>query len=106
MNRRTKTWIAAVVALLAYAVAAWTLGPMLKLTGRDLLILRIGLMVLGVVSAAVILWFFRTPSQQPTAAPDEIDAIVGQARARLAAARLPGKRNLDSLPVVLLLGPE
>jgi len=92
-------------ALLAYAAAAWTLGPMLKLTGRDLLILRIGLMVLGVVSAAVILWFFRTPSQ-PTAAPDEIDAIVGQARARLAAARLPGKRNLDSLPLVLLVGPE
>src|SRR4051812_49794134 len=68
MTRRTKIWIIAGAVLLVYIVAALVVGRVLGLTGRDAWVLRGGLTVLGVISAALILWFFRdrTPAGPQT----------------------------------------
>jgi len=108
MTRRVKIWLFAIGVLLLYALAAWGLGVALrpKLQPQDVTILRVGLAVLGLASAAVILWFFRAPAASASAPTDDVDAALAQARARLVAARLPGKANLRTLPVVMLVGPS
>jgi type VI secretion system protein ImpL len=110
MSRRIKIWLISTAALLVYALAAWLLGVVLRprLQPQDIRLLRIGLIALGVASAAVILWFFRTPAAQtPKSSPaDDVDAAISQAKLRLAAAKLPGKANIGTLPAVLVLGPE
>ncbi|HYD52158.1 MAG TPA: hypothetical protein VEA99_06010, partial [Gemmatimonadaceae bacterium] len=107
MTRRLKTWLFAALVLLLYALAAWGLGVVLRprLQPEDLTVLRYGLLALGVLSAAVVLWFFRAPAEPRAAAADDVDAAIAQAQTRLAAARLPGKANVGTLPAVLLLGP-
>ena len=66
MSRRLKIWMFAALALLLYAVAAWLLGDVLRprLQERDIMLLRVGVVVLGVFSAAIIVWFFRAPAEE------------------------------------------
>ena len=113
MTRRTKIWIIAGAVLLAYIVAAIVVGVLLGLHGADAWVLRGGLTILGVASAALILWFFgdRTPTAPQTAEARlaaEIDQLFSAARTQLASAKAAGTKDarFATMPAVLLLGPE
>ena len=113
MTRRTKIWIIAGAVLLAYLVAALIVGRVLGLAGRDAWVLRGGLTVLGVVSAALIVWFFRdkTPAGPPTAEARlaaEVEQLFASARTQLTAAKSDNTKDarFAKLPIVLVFGPE
>jgi type VI secretion system protein ImpL len=112
MTRRTKIWIIAVAVLLLYIVAAYIAGRLLGLSGGDAWVLRGGLTLLGIVSAALIVWFFRdrTPAGPLTAEArlaSEIDQVLATARTQLQGAKIGSTKEarISRLPVVLVLGP-
>ena len=113
MTRRTKIWIIAVVVLLVYIIAAVVVGQVLGLTGRDAWVLRGGLTALGVVSAALILWFFRDRTPAGPQTPEarlaaEVDQLLATARTQLANAKPAGTKDarFATLPLVVVFGPE
>ena len=113
MTRRTKIWIIAGAVLLVYIVAAVVVGYVLGLAGRDAWVLRGGLTALGLVSAALILWFFRDRTPAGPATPEarlaaEVDQLFASARTRLANAKPAGVKDAHfaAMPLVVLFGPE
>src|SRR3954466_3693235 len=113
MTRRTKIWIIAGAVLLVYIVAALVVGRVLGLTGRDAWVLRGGLTVLGVISAALILWFFRDRTPAGPQTPEarlaaEVDQLLATARTQLANAKPAGTKDarFATLPLVVVFGPE
>src|SRR5438094_3113431 len=113
MTRRTKIWIIAVAVLLVYVVTAFVTGRLLRLAGGDLWVLRGGLTVLGLISAALIVWFFRdrTPAAPPTAEgrlAAEVEQVLIAERTQLAMAKAGSTKDarFAKLPVVLVLGPQ
>ena len=111
MTRRTKIWIIAVAVLLVYVAVAIVAGRMLGLTGGDLWVLRMGLTTLGVVSAVLIVWFFRDRTPAGPTTPEarlaaDVEQVLAAARAQLAASNAGAKdARFAKLPVVLVLGP-
>jgi len=112
MTRRTKIWIIAAVVLLLYVIAAIVTGRLLHPSGGDAWLLRGGLTALGVISAALILWFFRDRTPAGPASPAEklaaeVEQIFNVARTQLAAAKPENAKDarFANLPVVLVLGP-
>ena len=88
-------YLATGAALLVYLIFVWFLGNLLHLDGRDLWVLRIGLAVIGIIGAGVFLRFKRREqklaageSSPDTGGPghEEIDGLIRDAEARLAAA--------------------
>jgi hypothetical protein len=57
-SRTATLWLVTVLVYLAFAVVVWFVGGWLAPHGNDRWLLRIGLWVLGLVSAALLLWFF------------------------------------------------
>ena len=100
--------------LLVYLVIVWFLGNLLNLHGRDLWVLRISLSIIGLIAAAVFLWFKRKEQQQQAprdssaqpAGPQhaEIDALIRDAETKLAAAHITGGAKLGNLPAIFLVG--
>jgi len=99
--------------LLVYLVLVWFLGNLMHLHGRDLWVLRVGLWVIGVAAAAIFLFFKRrerkqaqgdTSAQAAGPAHAEIDALIRDAEAKLAAARIEGGAKLGNLPAIFLIG--
>jgi type VI secretion system protein ImpL len=111
MTRRTKIWIIAGAVLLVYVAVAIVAGRMLKLAGTDLWVLRIGLTTLGIVSAVLIVWFFRDRTPAGPTTPEarlaaDVEQVFATARAQLAASNVGTKdARFDRLPVVIVLGP-
>src|SRR4051812_15936164 len=98
-------WYAAIAVLLAFVLLAWLLGEVLTLTGGERTALRVGLVFLGLVAAASLLWYLRPGADAlPVAASDgkrdDIDTLVGAARARLP------RGAFDAKPLVLVAGIE
>jgi type VI secretion system protein ImpL len=113
MTRRTKTWIIAAAVLLLYVVAAIVVGRVLGITGGQAWVLRGGLTILGLISAALILWFFRDRTPPGPQTPEarlagEIEQTRKAAQAQLAAAKAGTATDAQfaKLPVVLVFGPE
>ncbi|HYP05460.1 MAG TPA: ImcF-related family protein [Bryobacteraceae bacterium] len=101
------------VSLLLYMAAAWAAGKMLGLSESDFYLLYGVLVALGVMAAAVFVWWKMRQQQEadnlPADAPldptNEVDAIVREAEAKLAASTQVGKgASISTLPVVLVLG--
>jgi type VI secretion system protein ImpL len=111
MKRRTKIWIIALAVMLLYIVVAIVAGRLLGLTGRDLWVLRIVLTTLGIISAALIVWFFRDRTPAAPATPEarlaaEVEQVFAAARTRLAASSAGLKdARFSKLPVVVVFGP-
>ena len=113
MTRRTKIWIIAAVVLVLYIVAAIVMGTLLHITGSDAWLLRGGLTLLGLISAALIIWFFRDKTPAGPATPEarlaaEVEQVLNTARTQLAAAKPADAKNpsFAKLPLVLVLGPQ
>jgi type VI secretion system protein ImpL len=98
--------------LLVYLVVVWYLGTLLHLQASNLWILRIGLWVIGTAAAAVFVWFKRKEQRQTAGEAgdaggqghEEIDALLRDAEAKLAAARIEGGAKLGNLPAIFLIG--
>jgi type VI secretion system protein ImpL len=105
-------WVTAVI-LLIYLVLVYLLGRWLPLHGSDVWILRIALALLGLVGAGVAFWiqYKRKKAKEaegeaeseggPT---DDLDGLVREAIRRLKQSTLGRGSNLDSLPLVYVLG--
>jgi type VI secretion system protein ImpL len=111
MTRRTKIWIIALAVLLLYIVAAIVVGVLLGLSGANAWVLRGGLTMLGLASAALIVWFFRDPAPAAPETPEtrlagEVDQLFAAARTQLAKAKAGNGKDarFSNLPVVLVLG--
>ncbi len=105
-------WVTLLV-LLIYLVLVWLLGLWLPVHGSDVWVLRGVLALLGLIGAAVVLWYQYTVKKAKEAeaedAPqsadsDEIDAVVRAAVQRLKHSTLGRGTNLVSLPLVFVLG--
>ena len=102
-------WVTILV-LLIYLVLAWVLGIFLPLHGMDVWILRGVLALLGLIGAAVVLWFQHKIKKAKETSGDasepgstgDLDSVVRDAVRRLKQSTRGS--DLASLPLVLLLG--
>jgi type VI secretion system protein ImpL len=106
-------YLVTALVLLVYLVVVWFLGTLLHLQGSNLWILRIGLWVIGIAAAGVFLWFKRKEQRQKAGegtgdaggqGHEEIDSLLRDAEAKLAAARIEGGAKLGNLPAIFLIG--
>ena len=108
--KRSKPWLAASGVFLSFAaLAAWA-GRLLGLSGRDLWILRGGLMLLGLAAAVLAGMYLaararRAPAPAETEA-DDVGEALAAAQQRLAGSALAGRSRIAGLPVVLVMGPS
>ncbi|MDQ6828621.1 MAG: hypothetical protein M3081_07115 [Gemmatimonadota bacterium] len=106
--KRSTIWQASAVAFLLYAIVVWFIGPLLKLQGSGLWLVRFALWILGLGATVLIAWYYarRAPEPIPSSATgDDVDVAFHTARSTLAASRkAPG--GLSGLPLVIVLGPE
>jgi len=109
-SRRARLWLVTAAVYLLFAVFVWLLGGWLALGGASLWLLRFGLWALGLIAAGLVLWFFAgwAAEGEPGGAlgGDDVDTTLTAAAARLASARAAGARELRSLPMFVVLGPE
>jgi type VI secretion system protein ImpL len=107
MTRQSKTLLLALGVFAAYVVVALILVFALKLHGGKVWQVSGSLALLGLISAGVLLYYFRHDLRKPVAGSPagSIDATIAAARAQLAAAQRMSKPNLGALPVLVVLGP-
>jgi type VI secretion system protein ImpL len=108
MKRKLIYTAIVLVVLGLYVAGIWWLGSTLGLQGRNLLILRLGLILLGVLVAAVTLvYLLRKPVPPPTPKDpivEEVQKSIVAAEKKLATAKVAPSGALGRLPVVLMLG--
>ena len=100
-------------ALIAYLLLTWFLGSFLKLKSPDIWILRGGLALIGLAGAALFIWYRAKQDRQKKAADpgpapaggDELDALLNEAAAKLASARLLQGASFGALPVIFATWP-
>ncbi len=100
--------IAALILILSILLA-WIVGPVLGIVGTSLLILRVSLVTIGIVIAAIILvMHFRQKRREAatTGLPGgtDLDTLLRDAEKRLATAQRTGPKSLDTLPLLYILG--
>jgi type VI secretion system protein ImpL len=108
MKRSTKTWLIALGVFAAYVLLAVILAFALRLHGAKLWQLFIAFVVLGLVSAGILLWFMRDTLREPKPGTPAsgIDAILAAARAALVSKRGGAKPNFGAMPALLVIGPQ
>ena len=108
--KRIRPWLLASGVLLLFAALAAWVAPLLKVTGRDLWILRGGLMLLGLVATVLAgLYLSARARRMPDPAEKESDDVgdaLAAAQQRLSGSALAGGSRIAALPVVLVLGPS
>jgi type VI secretion system protein ImpL len=106
MKRKTRAWVISPLAMAPFLLGGLLLRRILNLTGGVAVGTVVGFAVLGLIASGVVFWYLRARAKalpEPTAADEEIDSILVQAKRRLAAARRGAK--LGKTPVILILGP-
>ena len=97
-------WYSALAVLIVFVLLAWLLGAVLPLSAGERVALQVGLVTLGLIAAASLLWYLR-PKEEPVASlTDKRDVDIGSLVAA-ARSRLP-RGVFDSKALVLVLGPE
>jgi type VI secretion system protein ImpL len=101
------------VSLLAYMAAAWAAGKLLGLSQSDFFIFWGALSAIGVIAAGIFLWWKMRqqeaadlPADAPMDPNDEVDALIREAEAKLAASRMSKGASIGTLPVILILGEQ
>jgi type VI secretion system protein ImpL len=100
LTPKVTRWLAAAALLLVFVALAWGLGRVLTLGDGERIVLRAGLVFLGLVGAVVIVWALRPREEPADAVPTGDDALVAVDAARR---RLP-RGALAERPLVLVLG--
>lgn len=99
-----KVWLFTAATLLGFLILAALLDWILPVSGRDRLLLWVGMILLGAV-AAVLVYLQIAPRQvERKRGPTDVELLLAAARKRLAAAGVAGGR-IRKLPVALVLGP-
>jgi type VI secretion system protein ImpL len=111
--------LAAGAAGIVVLMLVWFAGPIFHVAGANALVLRGGVLLLGVIAILGLLLWARSkrPAAEPaqeSAAPrpvasgggacEDVDILIREAAAKVAAARLAAGAKLPSLPTVFLLG--
>jgi type VI secretion system protein ImpL len=105
MARNPSTrWYAALAVLIVFVLLAWLLGAVLQLSDGERVALQVGLVALGLIAAAALLWYLRPRDEPVATSADNRDADIGSLVAA-ARSRLP-RGVFDAKPLVLVLGPE
>ncbi len=101
------------IGLVSFYAVAWFASTLFGLTGIDLWVVRGFLAVFG-LSGAGLFWWYKSRKEKQAAEPqgadaggaaDEVDLIVRDAEARLAASNIAKGAKAANLPVIFLLGP-
>src|SRR6266496_148101 len=107
----TIAYVVTGIVLLAYVILVWLLGDWLHLKTPDIWVFRGGLALIGIGAAAAFVWWRRSRPQaqggspsEPVDASNEIDVLIRNAEARLAAARVPQGSRIANFPLVFLVG--
>jgi type VI secretion system protein ImpL len=110
VTRKLKVGTGAAGFLALFGLGAWFSGTALGLEGSDLLLFRVGLVLLGFVATLAVAWFILRRPEKPAAPKTdegrEIDTAVAMAKSRLASSRQASGKGLDKLPLFLILGLE
>ena len=98
-------------------VVSWFAGGMTGMHGSKLIILRVVLALLVILAIAGVIWFLHTKKKREAeaaagggpAAPqaeggDDVDALIRDAEAKLAAAKIEKGAKLGTLPAIFLIG--
>lgn len=106
-------FVLASLVLLIGIFLAWFVGAMLELNGVGLLLSRVIFVLIGIGGAALLLWMhFRNRHNSAASAPSgpantgDLDTLLRDASAKLAAAQRTGPRAFDALPLLYVLGDD
>lgn len=95
-----------------YLILVWFLPQWLHLTGTNLLILRLGLAIIGLLGAILWLWFYRRmkasragQEEWISVGTSEIDGIMREATRRLKNSAVAAGARIPNLPLIYVLGP-
>ncbi|MFN7993054.1 MAG: ImcF-related family protein [Bryobacteraceae bacterium] len=99
-------------ALLVYLIPAWFAGSLFGLHGMKIWILRLGLVLIGMIAAAVAVWFLSSKKKQEGAAAaepapagsEEMALLLRDAEKKLSGAKLEKGARIGNLPAVIVLG--
>lgn len=101
---------------LMYLVLAWATAKLVGLTGTDYYIVGTALTILGLIAVAVVAWWRmrndkgELPADLASAAEsstgDEIDTLVKDAAAKLAASQVGSSASLGTLPLLFVVGDQ
>jgi type VI secretion system protein ImpL len=100
--------------LLVYLVIAWFMTQLVGVTGMDQYILYAILAALGIIATGIIAWWKSRRSGE-VAVPEgvaaeggseEIDILIRDAEAKLAASRVAPGASISNLPVFFVLGDQ
>jgi type VI secretion system protein ImpL len=108
MKRKLTFSVVVAAALGLYLTGVWWLGNALGLQGRNALILRGGLALLGLLVAVFsLIYLLKKPAPPPPpkdAVVDELQKSLATAEKKLATAKVAPSGALGKLPVILVLG--
>lgn len=103
-------YLLSALVLLIGLLLAWFTGPLLHLEGTSLLVSRILFALIGIGAAIAILWLHFRAKRRAAASgsspsnTSELDALLRDASAKLAAAQRTGPKSLDALPLLYVIG--
>lgn len=108
MTKNVRSGIPAGIILLLFGTAAWQLPRVLEMSGARAGVLRAGLIVFGLVAAALTLLVLRAreKNRADADAGDDLDQMIAAAEERLASSSLTSESRLARLPLALVLGPR
>lgn len=96
----------AALALFIILVLGWVVGGLFNLAGPLLWLVRGLIWALGFFVVYLVIKLFQKGNDEASSEPDAIDALLTQARKRLASAGVKGRGALSKLPLVFILGPR
>lgn len=106
-------WAALGGSILVYLALTWATLKLAGLTGLSYYIVGGVLSALGIIAAAVFLWWKRRKGEgtdetvvSDTARDDEIDNLVRDADERLAASQLGSAARISSMPLLFVIGDQ
>ena len=112
-----REYLGAAAASILVLLLVWFIGPIFHLTGANAMVLRGGILLLGIICiVGLLLWASsKRPSQSAPEqntrvnaasgrTSEDADILLREAAHKVAAARLATGTKLSSLPVVFLLG--
>lgn len=108
-QKKRKILLIAACIFLVFLILAWLAGPLMRVHGGSLWILRGGLWLLGLIAAGLVVFFLwprRTADAGPVEGVEDVDALMAAARAQLARSRVGDRGRFGKLPLLLFMGPS